>query len=60
MLWIEFLQHISQFSSYTDLVYSAFFFHGMSGLESYTPYYYLSLMKTWYQISIFLLIPLST
>jgi len=27
----------SSFSSYTDLVYSAFFFHGMSGGESYTP-----------------------
>jgi hypothetical protein len=52
--------HQQSFSSYTDLESSAFFFHGFSGGKSYTPYYYLSLMETWYQISIFLLNPLST
>jgi len=52
--------HQPSFSSYIDLVYSAFFFHGTSGGESYTPYYHLSRMKTLYQISKFLLNPLST
>jgi len=42
--------HQPSSSSHTDLVYSAFFSYGILGGESYTPYYYLSLIKSWYWI----------